>query len=220
MNKTNKNIIAAAMFAALAFAVAALSNVVPIPLVPALPFLHYDAKDVIIALSGFILGPLYALGISLAVSLLELTISSTGPIGALMNFLSSAIFACIAALVYKYRRSIGGAVTGLALSSVLTTAFMLGWNYLISPLYMGISRAAISKMLIPAFLPFNAIKSTINSGITLILYKPVTGALRLAGLIGGSKGHGSSRISIISLVTGILLIALGIGLAFIIKHFS
>lgn len=210
MSKSTKKLAVAAMFATLAYAVAALSNVIPIPLVPSLSFLHYDAKDVIIALCGFILGPLYALAVSLVVALIELTISNTGIIGAVMNFLSSAVFACSAALIYKYKKSIYGAVFGLLAASVLTTAFMLGWNYLISPYYMGVSRDAIAKMLLPGFLPFNLIKSLINSGLTLIIYKPVINALRHTKLI-ENKGAGISVKSVvISLSIGVTFIIAGI----------
>ena len=62
--------------------------------------LSYEPKDVVIAIGGFLYGPLAALGISLVVSFIEmLTISSTGWIGFVMNFLSSAAFAGTAALL-------------------------------------------------------------------------------------------------------------------------
>ncbi len=188
MQKTKRNeglkkLVAAAVFAALAFAISWLCNIVPIAYIPALSFLHYDGKDVVIALCGLILGPIYALGVSLAAALLELSISSTGFIGMVMNFLSSAIFACSCALIYKAIKNIKGALLGLGSAVVLTTAFMLGWNYLITPLYMGIPREAIAAMLIPAFLPFNLIKYGINAAICLLVYKPVVNALRQAGVL-------------------------------------
>ena len=38
-------------------------------------------------------------------------------------------------------------------------------------------------MLLPVFLPFNLIKSVLNSAFTLVLYKPVVTALRKARLV-------------------------------------
>ena len=112
------------------------------------------------------------------------TISTTGPIGCLMNLISSACFACTAAFVYKKKHSIGGAVLGLILASVAMIAIMLLWNWLITPLYMtGTSRSDIAAMLVPVFLPFNALKAGFNSALTLILYKPLVSALRKTGLI-------------------------------------
>lgn len=183
MKDNTRRITVAAMFAALAFAVAALFNIVPITLVPSLPFLQYDPKDILIALCGFILGPLYAACTSLVAAVIELSVSSTGLIGALMNFLSSCIFACSAAVVYKRIRNVYGAVLGLVAAIICTTGFMLGWNYLITPLYMGISRAAVAEMLIPAFLPFNLIKYSLSAGATLLVYKPIITTLRTLGLV-------------------------------------
>lgn len=212
MNTNIRKLTLAAMFAALAFALAALSNIAPIPLVPALPFLNYDPKDVLIAIASFVIGPIYAMAISLITALLEmLTVSSTGLIGMIMNFLSSSIFAGIAALVYRYKHNIYGAIAGLFCSSILTTAFMLAWNYLVSPYYMGVSREAISAMLVPGFLPFNLIKSALNSGLTLLLYKPLTSTLRSLNLLDADVAEfdlkKSSIVSLVSVIVGLLLIA-------------
>lgn len=217
MSKSTKNVVTAAMFAALAYAAAVVSNLVPITLVPSLTFLHYDAKDVVIALCGFILGPFYALAVSLVAAVIELSISSTGPIGAVMNFLSSAIFACSAALFYKYKRSIYSALIGLFTASALTTVFMLGWNFIISPYYMGITREVIKPMLLPAFLPFNLIKCLINSGITLIIYKPVIKALRSVGLVESEGGAVSAKSVALSLSLGLGLVVLCIGAVLVLK---
>ena len=67
-------------------------------------FLKYDPKDAIIVIAGFAIGPMASLIISVIVAFLELiTISSTGFIGFAMNIIASASFACIAALVYKFK---------------------------------------------------------------------------------------------------------------------
>lgn len=165
-------------------AVAYLLSFSKIPLIPAAPFLSYEPMDVAITIGGFLLGPLASLAISLVASVIEaLTIGDTGIIGFLMNFLSSAGFSCTAAYVYKKKRSAVGAVLGLLLGSAAMIAVMLLWNWLITPLYMGVSRPTVVSMLIPVFLPFNALKSGFNSALTLILYKPLVLALRKTGLI-------------------------------------
>jgi len=210
MKDNTKKITVAAMFAALAFAVAAMFNVIPITLVPSLPFLHYDPKDVLITLCGFILGPVYSVFVSLIASLIELTISNTGLIGAVMNFLSSCIYACSAALIYKRVRNVYGAVFGLIVSTLATTGFMLLWNWLISPLYMGISREAVSVMLIPAFLPFNLIKGCINAGVTLLIYKPVITVLRNMKLVKSGKNKVTASNTAVALIIGIVLILLSV----------
>lgn len=73
-------------------------------------FLSFEIKDVFITISGFIFGPLTAVGVALAEALLEMfTLSDTGIYGAVMNFAGSASFAASASLVYKYRKSLYGA---------------------------------------------------------------------------------------------------------------
>lgn len=152
--------------------------------IPIAPFLDYEPKDVIITIGGFMFGPVAALIMSLATSLLEMvTISSTGPIGALMNFINSAAFACMAAIIYKRVHTIKGAVTGLAAGSILMTALMLAWNYLVTPLYMGVDRETVAAMLLPVFLPFNVVKAALNSAITMLVYKPLSGVMRKAHVL-------------------------------------
>lgn len=207
MKKTNvKKLVLLAMLAAVAFLLVAAIRI------PVVLFLNYEPKDVVIAIGGFLLGPMASLVISFMVSLLEMvTISSTGPIGAVMNFLSTCSFACTAAVIYKRKRTLGGAVAGLAAGSVVMVGVMLLWNYLITPLYMtGTSRSDVAAMLIPIFLPFNALKAGFNTALTLLLYKPLVGALRKAGLVpkasSGSAKWGIYLLGVVLLATCILLL--------------
>ena len=192
-----KRIAVMAMLAAIAYAVLLLAHLVPFfSFIPALPFLKFDPKDVIIAMGGFLLGPLEALAISVVVSLIEmLTISSTGVIGLVMNVLSTAAFACTAAVVYRKKHDMAGAVLGLALGVVCMTVVMLLWNWLITPLYMHVPREVIVTYMLPGFLPFNLVKAGANMALTLLLYKPISKALRSAHLLPPSSGKSGGRFS-------------------------
>lgn len=160
-----------------------------IPLIPAVPFLSYEPKDVILTITGFLIGPSAALITAALVALLEMvTISTTGIIGCFMNFISSACFSCAAAFFYKRKRSLKSAAFGLACGSILMVALMLLWNWLITPLYMGVEREFVVGLLLPAFLPFNLLKAGFNSALTLALYKPLASALRRTGLLGQRQG--------------------------------
>ena len=164
-----------AMLAAMAYVAMLITR--PLPAVAG--FLSYDLKDVVVAIAGFILGPLPALAITLVVSLIEMvTVSSTGPIGLLMNVLSTGAFALPSALLYRRGRTLKRAALGLGLGVLLMTAVMLAWNYIITPLYMAVPRAVVAGMLLPTFLPFNLIKGGLNAGITMLLYKPLSSALK------------------------------------------
>ncbi len=209
MKKLNvKYMVLLAMLAAVAFLLVALVRI------PVVLFLSYEPKDVVITIGGFLLGPMASFLISLVVSLIEMvTISSTGPIGCLMNLLSTCSFVCTAAAVYKRKHTLGGAVTGLVAGSVAMVGVMLLWNYLITPLYMtGTSRSDIAAMLIPVFLPFNALKAGFNTALTLLLYKPLVNALRKTGLVenrqnkSGTSKAGLYLLAILLLATCVLLL--------------
>lgn len=181
-----------AVIAALAY-VAMVFLRIPVMTVP--PFLKFDPKDVVIVIGGFLFGPLHAAAIIVVVAFVEMiTVSETGWIGMVMNVISSAAFVCPAVLVYRWKRSLPGAVVGLVLGCVSMTAVMLLWNYILTPLYLpNVSREAVAKMLIPVFLPFNLGKSALNAAITMIIYKPVVGALRAAKLYGGDEKNATAK---------------------------
>ncbi len=186
----SKRLTLMAMLAAIAYAAMLVTR--PLPAVAG--FLSYDLKDVVVAVAGFLLGPAAVALIALAVSLVEmLTVSSTGPIGLLMNVLSTAAFALPPALMYRSRRTLKGAAAGLAAGVALMTAVMLAWNYIVTPLYMGVPRAVVAGMLLPTFLPFNLIKGSLNAGITMLLYKPLSSALKRAGLLPSQGAGGQPR---------------------------
>ena len=182
MNSKTKKITTIAMLCAISYL---LMVVVKVPVVL---FLKYEPKDVIITLGGLIWGPLTSLTVSIIVSVIEMvTVSETGILGCIMNIISSCSFACTAAAIYKKKRTLSGAVIGLAVGSVIMILVMLLWNYLITPIYMGYPREAVAELLIPAFLPFNARKAGLNAGFTFLLYKPIVTALRKSGYISVSE---------------------------------
>ena len=105
-----KRLVTLAMMAAIAYAAVALIRI------PAVSFLKYEPKDVILVITGFLFGPLDAMIVTLVVSLVEMvTISETGPIGLLMNVISSASFVGVAAAIYHKNRTLKGALVGLGI---------------------------------------------------------------------------------------------------------
>lgn len=173
-----KQLTTLAMMAALAFILTVVGRV------PMVLFLKYDPKDIVLAVTGFIYGPFSVFIVSFLVSLVEMfTLSDTGIIGFFMNVLATVSFAGIAAYVYKKDRTLKGAVIGLTLGVVLMTAVMLLWNYIITPFYLGVPRSEVVKLLVPAILPFNLIKGSINAALTMIIYKPLVNILRKTNLI-------------------------------------
>ncbi len=175
--RTNK-LTVIAMLSAVAYLIMVIGRI------PVVLFLKYDPKDVIITIGGFLFGPLTAFTMSALVSFVEMfTVSSTGLIGLFMNIISSCSFACTAAIIYKKKHNYKGAILGLIAGWLVATAVMLLWNYLITPIYLGYPREAVVKLLIPAFLPFNLLKGGLNASIVMLIYKPLSKALRRANLM-------------------------------------
>ena len=204
---TPKQMVMLALLASIAYLMVSLIRI------PVVMFLKYEPKDVIITIGGFLFGPMASFVVSLLVSLIEMvTISETGPIGALMNLLSTCCFACTASYIYKKNRTMTGAILALIIGSVFMTAAMLLWNWLITPLYMGYPREVVAAMLVPMFLPFNLLKAGLNTAFVLFLYKPLVTALRKTGLVesreqtGGNTKMGASLLGILLLATCILLL--------------
>ena len=181
MKLTVKKITTLAMLAAMAYIVMAF---IRIPIMPAAPFLEYDPKDIFFVIAGFLFGPLESLVIIVLVCLIEMvTVSTSGPIGLLMNVIASVCFVIPAALIYKKKKTLPFAVIGLAAGVLCMTGSMVLWNWLISPLYMGVPQEVIVPMLPTVFAPFNLIKAGINMGLTLMIYKPISTILRKSGIL-------------------------------------
>ncbi len=174
-------------------------------------FLTFDPKDAVISVGGFILGPFTAFLISFVVSLIEMfTVSETAYIGFFMNLISTSAFACTAAFVYKRVHTYKGAVIGLVLGILCSTAMMLLWNYIVTPFYMGVPREQVAAMLPTVFLPFNLVKGIINMALSLMIYKPLITVLRNTGIVMPSKNAGSGKFNIWMYLVGVVLLVIGI----------
>ena len=198
-------IVTMGMLAAVAYVVMVLIRI------PVVSFLKYEPKDVIITIGGFMFGPLAAFLISFVVSLLEMvTVSDTGWIGALMNLISTCAFACTAAFVYKKVHNLKGAIIGLVAGAVVMIGVMMLWNYFLTPIYMGVDRAAVAAMLPTVFLPFNALKGGLNAVITMLLYKPVVTVLRKAHLVPPSESAPASAKSRVGITIAVVAVSLAV----------
>lgn len=176
---TGKKIAAMAMLTALAFAADFFLRIPNIA-----GFLTYEPKDVVLTIGAFIFGPVAGLVMALLVCLLEMvTASSTGVIGLLMNFLASATFVGVASVIYYRKKTMLRAVIGLVAGSLSMIAVMLLWNYIMTPIYMGVPREIVVNMMPTLLLPFNAIKAGLNAALVLLLYKGVVTALRKSSLV-------------------------------------
>lgn len=174
-------------------------------------FLTFDLKDAVISIASLLYGPVSGLLASLAVAFLEMiTVSETGIYGFLMNFLSSGTFALTCGFIYKYRKSMSGAVLGVSASAVSVTSVMMLFNLLITPLYMNVDREVVIGMLVPTLLPFNLTKAVLNGALLLLIYKPFTSALRKMGLVpkSSNSNYKFGIKSVIMIVLSLVVVAL------------
>ena len=156
-------------------------------------FLTFDVKDAIICLASFIYGPVSAFIISFIAAFIELvTISSTGVLGFLMNFLSSSAFAFTAAFIYSKKKTLAGAIIGVYSAVAVLSVVMVLLNIVITPVYMKVDRGVVLALLPTLLFPFNLAKGLLNGAATLLLYKPLVIALRRAHLIPMSERQVSS----------------------------
>ena len=214
MNRTKK-ITLTAVLSALAFISVALCRI------PVVLFLSYEPKDVIITLGGFILGPIAAVIISLVSSFLEMvTISSTGIIGFVMNVIQSCAYACTATLIYNKKHTVKNAIIGLVCAVIFMTVVMLVWNYCITPIYMKVDRSQVVPLLIPAILPFNILKGSVNMALILLVYKPIITALRKSGIVPEGKSSSSFGLNAWAVIAAIIAVTVAAILFFIIKGAS
>ncbi len=138
-------------------------------------FLTFDIKNVFITIAAMVYGPVAGVVVSLLTALLEwLLFSTTGFYGFLMNFLSSASFAAVAALIYRMKRKPAFSYIALASAILASTAVMLVANLLITPFYMGGTTSDVAALIPKLLFPFNVIKCLVNAAGVLLFYKPVT----------------------------------------------
>ena len=208
MNKKQdlRKITVTALFCALAFLMTFLFRF-------KVSFLTFDFKDAVISVVAMLYGPIYGVVSAAVVSVLELlSVSDTGLYGLIMNFISSGCFALTCGLVYKFKRSFSGAIIGVLLSVVSVTTAMIIANIFITPLYMQVPRSAVIELIPTLLLPFNLCKSTINACSLLIIYKPVTSALKRSGLVisDSNAKFSLNKKSVILIAVSLLVIALAV----------
>ena len=154
-------------------------------------FLTLDFKDAVSIMCGMFFGPSAGLFCAIVVPFIEMITSDTGFYGLIMNILSSVTLVGISTLVYKYKKTIFGAVLGLASAAFATVAVMMLANLFITPFYMGVKTEEVVALIPKVILPFNVVKVILNASISMLLYKPISTVLKKAGV---AKSFGSDDL--------------------------
>lgn len=211
-----------ALFCAMAFIV---SVILPIKVM----FLTLDFKDTISTICGMFFGPVAGLFCAVVVPFIEFLYSDTGVYGLIMNLLSSITFVGVSTLIYRYKKTLVGAIAGLASAAFATVAVMLVANLFITPYYMGVTQEAVIGLIPKLILPFNLVKSILNASIAMLIYKPISKILKRMGVakhfasrrVEGSGANGatvvanSHRSLFVAIISAIIMIVAFIVLFFV-----
>lgn len=208
-NKTRydtKTLVTMAMLAAMAYAVMAVCRLIP----KVGGFLSLDAIDAVIGVGGFLFGPGAAVMMIVVEAFIEaITLSTTEWYGFVMNVLSTVLLICPAVMVYQRKGKTSGAVMGLAVGVVFRLLGMIVFNYIVTPLYLGMPRAAVVDLM-PMIAVFNLVKGILNAALLMVIYPPVSTVLRRAGLVAPrtiEEGAATRKFSYVPLVISLLVLA-------------
>lgn len=165
----------------------------PLPFL-APPFYELDFSEIPVLIGSFALGPMAGVLIELLKNLLNLIFegTTTSFVGEFANFVTGCAFVLPAAFIYRYRKTIKGALLGLGVGTVVLGVFgsLLNYFFLIpafSQIYglpletiIGMGTAVnpligdLRTLVVIAVLPFNLVKGLACSLITFLLYKRVS----------------------------------------------
>jgi riboflavin transporter FmnP len=169
----------------------------PLPFAPS--FYELDLSEAVILMGGFAMGPMAAVMMELLKNLLNLLMNGTitAGVGEFANFVMGCALVVPAAMIYKYKKTLKGAVLALCtgvLSLVVVGAFI---NYFVMiPAYvalagfpldaiLGMAKEVnplvgnLETMIVFAVAPFNLIKGVICSVLNLLLYKRLSKILHI-----------------------------------------
>ena len=180
-------------------AIASLLMLLELPLWFAPPFYELDLSELPILIGGFALGPVAAVLMELIKNLLNLVMNGTDTafVGEFANFVTGCALVLPATLIYKYKKTLKGAIFGLVTGTVclVTVGSLVNYFVLIpafSALY-GMSIDAIVAMgttvngaivdlktlIVFAVVPFNLLKAAVCSVLSLLLYKRLSKILHM-----------------------------------------
>ncbi|HPF18068.1 MAG: ECF transporter S component [Bacillota bacterium] len=149
------------------------------PVFAAAPFLEYDPADIPIIIGTFALGPAAGLLLTVVAATIQgLTVSAaSGGYGILMHIIATGTYVIVAGNIYRTHKSKKTAAIALIAGTAAMTLIMIPANLIITPIFMTVSRDVVKALLLPGIIPFNLLKAGVNSVITFLLYKRVSGVL-------------------------------------------
>ena len=160
------------IFAAIAFVLQLMGKFLP----KVGGFLDIEFSDLPAIILSFAEGPVAGILTELIKNLIHITVTSTGGIGELANFLVNGVFVYTLGIIYLQSKTKTNAVIALAVSTiVLAFAAFYANLYILLPLYMSGADVGYKLTLITfTITPFNLAKGAVLSVITMLIYKKIS----------------------------------------------
>lgn len=163
------------------------------------PFYKIDLADAIVLIGGYALGPASVLYMQIVKILLNLILDGTTTffIGEFANFLMGFVFVLPASIIYQKKKDFKSVIIGIAVSIVLVCIVSSIVNvYFTIPAYskafgipieeiLSVSNAInpniidMQTLVLFGIVPFNILKCSINSIVSIVLYKRLAKILKL-----------------------------------------
>lgn len=158
------------------------------------PFIKLDFSDLPALIGSFALGPMAGVIIQLLKNILNVLIegTTTGGVGELANFVVGSAFAYTAGVFYYKNKTFKNAIIGLIVGTItMTITITLANYYIIFPFYAKLMGQPIQAfvdmgamvsnkivdlktLMLFSIVPFNLLKGTILTIITVLIYKKVS----------------------------------------------
>ena len=164
----------------------------PIPFIPS--FIKLDFSDLPELIGAFAYGPLAGVAIALVKNVIHLAVSQSGYVGELSNFILGAVFALVAGLIYKKKKTMKMALVGGVIGAICMAAVSFPSNlFIVYPFYYNFmpkeivlqayqaiipSMKSIEQSLLIFNVPFTFIKGLLCVIISMFIYKPLSPVLK------------------------------------------
>lgn len=159
-----------ALFVALAMAVSFLG----IPIIPNFNWLKFDPSGIVCLIAGFAFSPAAA---AIVAILSFLPHVFNDPWGTLIAIIVLLALCMPSSVIYKRHPTRVRAAIGIIVGSVCALIMAIALNLLITPIYTGWPVERVVSIIVPALLPFNLIKFTVDGVVTFLIYKPISNYL-------------------------------------------
>ncbi len=182
---------ATAMLTAVAYILMFFDFSIPM-LIPS--FIKMDLSELPALIGSFAMGPMCGVIVCLLKNLLHLTITTTGGVGELSNFILGAAFVLPAGLIYKHKKTRKSALLGSLLGAAVMGVLSIVSNYyLVYPFYYNFmpkeTVLAAYQAILPGMknilqclvcfnMPFTIVKGLISVAITFVIYKSLSPILK------------------------------------------